>query len=325
MNYHLTWIMSVCSYSLQRAYDYTFQWICESFQDRFDVISSHGRSLFNRASTVGTLLSFQPWFLAVTGFLSERKQRKHQENYKSWELDLVVGLENYMLHTVQQNIEHSIWRDDAWIHSRSNHSRSSSLVHQTGNHATFWVWYWQFPLYMLDPPHHPGSQSPPGLLIFLIGNPYKPFVWKLLGGGFDPMCFSQWGTSLGPGEKTLFFGPVVGQLVIQETIFGKEMEIARVAWLVFRNVQYRVKCQWRWNHWENQWWNQDGIMRSSDLKVNEVTKRQEAGGKTCKTELQRVFSSTQPNSGKVPKFGNNYTTTHLKLWSSHRKVTSWMC
>jgi len=29
---------------------------------------------------------------------------------------------------------------------------------------------------MLDPPHHPGSQSPPGLLIFLIGNPYKPFV-----------------------------------------------------------------------------------------------------------------------------------------------------
>ena len=41
---------------------------------------------------------------------------------------------------------------------------------------------------------------------------------------------------------------------------------------------------------KNQWWNQDGIMRSLDLKVNEVTKRQEAGGKTCKTELQRVFS-----------------------------------
>lgn len=66
-----------------------------------------------------------------------------------------MGLENYMLHTVQQNIEHFIWRDDAWIHSRSNHSRSSSLVHQTGNHATFWVWYWQFPLYYV------GSTPPP--------------------------------------------------------------------------------------------------------------------------------------------------------------------
>ena len=127
MNYHLTWIMSVFVKPSEGIWLHfsVDLWI----PSRIDLMSF--RPMGGLCSTVLAPLAhcsvFQPWFLAVTGFLSERKQRKHQENYKSWELDLVVGLENYMLHTVQQNIEHFIWRDDAWIHSRSNHSRSSSL------------------------------------------------------------------------------------------------------------------------------------------------------------------------------------------------------